>query len=47
MPIYKNEPEKGWVNSEAPIAKLILGKKKGDVVRFRDMNVTILNVERA
>lgn len=47
MPIYQNEPEKSWVNPDAPIAKLILGKKKGDVVRFRDMNVTILSVERA
>jgi len=46
MPICENDLEKNWVKCDAPIAKLILGKKKGDVVRLRNINVKILNVEK-
>lgn len=46
MPIFENDFEKNWVKCDAPIAKLILGKKKGDVVKLRDMNVKILEVEK-
>lgn len=33
------DPEKGWISNEAPLAKVMLGKKKGDSVEVRGIDL--------
>lgn len=44
MPINEIDSDNGIISCNSPIAKVILGKKKGDVVKFLDGTVTILEV---
>lgn len=46
LPVVKDKMNDNIISSEAPIAKLILGKKVGDSVVQNGINVKIINVEK-
>ena len=46
LPVVKDKINDNIISSEAPIAKLILGKKVGDSVVQNGINVKIINVEK-
>lgn len=46
VPIYEIDLENNQVSYNSPIARAIMGKKKGEKIRFGDILVTILNVEK-
>ena len=47
MPICENEINEEVISCNTPIAQVILGKKKGDIVTFRDCAVKIIDVVKA
>lgn len=46
FPIFETNIETNQISLDAPIAQAILGKKKGDKIKFGNMTVTILDVEK-